>query len=110
MILLIINHYYKKGSSHRAAKFTTKPMGYWTVEKGKNRRKLFEKFAFDEGFDPLVATHWYNYSHNDLKEIKVKKKKEEEGRRQKAEGRRKKEEGREGRDGRRRKKKKEDEI
>eukprot|EP00026_Physarum_polycephalum_P004684 Phypoly_transcript_04707.p1 GENE.Phypoly_transcript_04707~~Phypoly_transcript_04707.p1 ORF type:complete len:664 (+),score=57.25 Phypoly_transcript_04707:58-2049(+) len=32
----------------------------------RNRRKFFEKYAFDHGFDPLNLAHWYQHSRAQL--------------------------------------------
>lgn len=36
-----------------------------------DRRKFFEKFAFDNGFDPLVSDNWYSQSKDQIMATKV---------------------------------------
>eukprot|EP00026_Physarum_polycephalum_P002670 Phypoly_transcript_02678.p1 GENE.Phypoly_transcript_02678~~Phypoly_transcript_02678.p1 ORF type:complete len:822 (+),score=110.18 Phypoly_transcript_02678:190-2655(+) len=40
--------------------FTTKPLGFWTIDDNKNLRKLFEDFARNLNLDPLSAATWYS--------------------------------------------------
>jgi hypothetical protein len=37
----------------------------------ENRRKVFELFAEENGFDPLQAENWYSQSRDKLLSIKV---------------------------------------
>jgi len=40
----------------RQTKQKTKPKGYW--RSAENRRKFFEEFASEQGFDPSIAANW----------------------------------------------------
>jgi hypothetical protein len=42
---------------------------YW--KDPKNGRKFFENFADKQGFDPLVAHHWYAVEHTDIEAFQV---------------------------------------
>lgn len=37
----------------------------------ENRRKFFEHYARDTGFDPLVASNWYNQPREQIKALRV---------------------------------------
>ena len=43
--------------------------GYW--QDMNNRRRFFVEFAGRNGFDPLVAEHWYAYTKCDILATKV---------------------------------------
>ena len=43
--------------------------GQWATKEGQ--RKFFDDFARERGFDPLVATNWYNVSCYAIYETKV---------------------------------------
>lgn len=47
-------------------------MGYWTVDKGKNRRAYFEGYARKLNKDPLLVETWYSVSRSDILEEKVR--------------------------------------
>lgn len=38
-----------------------------------SRRKFFEDFAKEKGFDPLVANNWYLQAQDQILSLKVKK-------------------------------------
>jgi hypothetical protein len=43
--------------------------GLWQTAEA--RRKLFERYAQENGFDPLAATNWYEQSGNNIRAFKV---------------------------------------
>eukprot|EP00026_Physarum_polycephalum_P003023 Phypoly_transcript_03032.p1 GENE.Phypoly_transcript_03032~~Phypoly_transcript_03032.p1 ORF type:complete len:830 (+),score=97.20 Phypoly_transcript_03032:47-2536(+) len=49
-------------------KFQQYPNSYWLD--ATNRRKFFVEFAKQNGFDPLVAEHWYAFSKMDVLQSK----------------------------------------
>lgn len=42
--------------------------GYWNV---KTRRKFFDEFAREQGFDPLHPENWYQFTTADILKKKV---------------------------------------
>ena len=55
-----------------------KPYGYWITEQGRNMRGVLESLSKSNGFDPLVADHWYNVSRRDFILHRVSNKRGEE--------------------------------
>lgn len=39
--------------------------------KRENRRKFFEDYAKEQGFDPLLPQHWYSHPISNLLAVKV---------------------------------------
>eukprot|EP00026_Physarum_polycephalum_P001474 Phypoly_transcript_01476.p1 GENE.Phypoly_transcript_01476~~Phypoly_transcript_01476.p1 ORF type:complete len:889 (+),score=81.31 Phypoly_transcript_01476:156-2669(+) len=50
------------------SKFPSMPRMYW--DNIKNRRKFFEQYAKDSGFDPLSPEHWYSQPRNKIAAMK----------------------------------------
>lgn len=42
---------------------------FWATT--ENRRKLFENYAKEQGFDPLIPKNWHNININSLLTVKV---------------------------------------
>ena len=51
--------------------FSTKPVRYWTAERGKNLRMVLENYARSKKLDPLLAATWYNIPRLELVENNV---------------------------------------
>ena len=52
-------------------KFTSKPIGYWTMEQNKNMRKFFEDYARHKNRSPLDPETWYRVSRISIMKKKV---------------------------------------
>jgi hypothetical protein len=51
--------------------YKSKPIGYWTSEKGKKMREFFVTYAKNNGFDALIPQNWYYVSKSELELVKV---------------------------------------
>lgn len=58
--------------SQRVVGAITTPVGFWMSEKGRNMRRIFEKFAQSCGFDPLTAEDWYKVPRSVLLKLPVR--------------------------------------